>query len=87
MFTGAVPDAPAPVVDRSGHLLQNGNPGRRKNPGNNGKENGKWPAAREVNFYAVPIGAFFCPEIRAFTGFGGEISSTVSKVLSDRKVR
>ena len=36
--------------------------------------------------YAAPIGAFFCPEIRAFTGFGGEISSTVSKVLSDRKV-
>ena len=21
-------------------------------------------------FYAAPIGAFFCPEIRAFTGFG-----------------
>ena len=37
--------------------------------------------------YAAPIEAFFCPEIRAFTGFGGEISSTVSKVLSDRKVR
>ena len=36
--------------------------------------------------YAAPIGAFFCPEIRAFTGFWGEISSTVSKVLSDRKV-
>ena len=36
-------------------------------------------------FCAAPIGAFFCPEIRAFTGFGGEISSTVSKVLSDRK--
>ena len=28
----------------------------------------------------------FCPEIRAFTGSWGEISSTVSKVLSDRKV-
>ena len=38
-------------------------------------------------FYAAPIGAFFCPEIRAFTGFGGEISSTVSRVLSDHKVR
>ena len=37
--------------------------------------------------YAAPIGAFFCPEIRAFTDFGGEISSTVSKVLSDRKVQ
>ena len=33
-----------------------------------------------------PIGAFFCPEIRAFMGFWGEISSTVSKVLSDREV-
>ena len=38
------------------------------------------------NFYAAPIGAFFCPEIRAFTEFWGEISSTVSKALSDRKV-
>ena len=37
-------------------------------------------------YYAAPIGAFFCPEIRAFTGFRGEISSTGSKVLSDRKV-
>ena len=37
--------------------------------------------------YAVPIGAFFCPEIRAFTGIGGEISSTVSKVLSDRNTK
>ena len=36
--------------------------------------------------YTAPIGAFFCPEIRAFTGFWGEISSTISKVLSDRKV-
>ena len=36
--------------------------------------------------YAAPIGAFFCPEIRALTGFWGEFSSTVSKVLSDRKV-
>ena len=36
--------------------------------------------------YAAPIGAFFCPEIRAFTGFWDEISSTASKVLSDRKV-
>ena len=36
--------------------------------------------------YAAPIRAFFCPEIRAFTGLRGEISSTVSKVLSDRKV-
>ena len=36
--------------------------------------------------YAAPIGAFFCPEIRAFTGFWGEISSTASRVLSDRKV-
>ena len=35
---------------------------------------------------AALIGAFFCPEIRAFTGFGGEISSTASNVLSDRKV-
>ena len=36
--------------------------------------------------YAAPIGAFSCAEIRAFTGFGGAISSTVSKVLGDRKV-
>ena len=36
--------------------------------------------------YAAPIGAFLCPEIPAFTGFWGEISSNVSKVLSDRKV-
>ena len=36
--------------------------------------------------YAAPIAAFFCPEIRAFTGLRGEISSTVSKVMSDRKV-
>ena len=48
----------------------------------------KAPEKRQIDpiFYAVPIGAFFCPKIRAFTGFGGEISSTVSKVLSDRKV-
>ena len=32
--------------------------------------------------YAAPIGAFFCPEIRASTGH----SSTVSRVRSDRKV-
>ena len=38
-------------------------------------------------FSAALIGAFFCPEIRAFTGFWGEISSTLSKVLSDRKVQ
>ena len=31
-----------------------------------------------------PNWGLFCPEIRAFTGFWGEISSTVSKVLSDR---
>ena len=37
-------------------------------------------------YIAAPIGAFFCPEIRAFTGFWGEISSTASKVLSDLKV-
>ena len=24
------------------------------------------------SFYAAPIGAFFCPEIRAFTGFGAD---------------
>ena len=36
--------------------------------------------------YATPIGAFSCPETRAFTGFWGEISSTVSKILSDREV-
>ena len=36
--------------------------------------------------YAAPVGAFLCPEIRAFTGFWGEIPSTASKVLSDRKV-
>ena len=40
----------------------------------------------EPRNYAAPIGAFFCPEICAFTGFWGEISSTASKVLSDRKV-
>ena len=32
-----------------------------------------------------PGWGLFLPEIRAFTGFWGEISSTVSKVLSDRK--
>ena len=41
---------------------------------------------RERESYAAPIGAFFCPEIRAFTEFWGEISSTVSKALSDRRV-
>ena len=40
----------------------------------------------QTSCYAAPIGAFFCPEIRAFTEFWGEISSTVSKALSDRKV-
>ena len=39
----------------------------------------------EPKLFSAPIGAFSCPEIRAFMGFGGEISSTVSKVLSDRK--
>ena len=33
-----------------------------------------------------PNWGLFCPAIRAFTGFWDEISSTVSKVLSDRKV-
>ena len=32
--------------------------------------------------YAASIGALFFPELRAFTG----ISSTISKVRSDRKV-
>ena len=41
---------------------------------------------RNAPSYAAPIGALFCPEIRAFTGFCGGISSTVSKVRSDRKV-
>ena len=36
--------------------------------------------------YAAPIGAFFCAEIRAFTGLGALYYSTVSTVLSDRKV-
>ena len=44
------------------------------------------PPLGERLSYAAPIGAFFCPEIRAFTGFGGKISSTGSKVVSDRKV-
>ena len=44
------------------------------------------PPAKNGGSYAAPIGAFFCPEIRAFTGFWGEISSTASKALSDRKV-
>ena len=35
----------------------------------------------ERKSYAAPIGAFSCREVRAFTGFWGEISSTVSKVL------
>ena len=35
------------------------------------------------NGYAAPIGAFFCPEIRAFTG---RDFFYVSKVLSDTKV-
>ena len=48
---------------------------------------GWWPSGTfRTFFYAAPIGAFFCPEIRAFTGFRAEFSSTVSKVLSDRKV-
>ena len=38
-----------------------------------------------IGFLRRPNWGFFCPEIRAFTGFWGEISSTVSKVLSDRK--
>ena len=41
---------------------------------------------KQPKHYAAPIGAFFCPEIRAFTGLRNEISSTVSKVFSDRKV-
>ena len=36
-------------------------------------------------FYAAPIGAVVCPEIRAFTEFWGEISSIISKLLSDHK--
>ena len=44
------------------------------------------PCRGNGTFYAAPIGAFFCPEIRAFTGFWGEISSTVSKVLSGHEV-
>ena len=39
-----------------------------------------------AQLYAAPIGAFFCPEIRALTGFGARFFSTVSKVLGDRKV-
>ena len=38
------------------------------------------------NFRSLKSGLFFVPEIHAFTGFGGEISSTVFKVLSDSKV-
>ena len=34
-----------------------------------------------------PNWGLFCPEIRAFMGFWGEISSTVFRVLSDHKVR
>ena len=47
---------------------------------------GKKQTLQKHPFYAAPIGAFFCPEIREFTGFWGEISSSVSKVLRDRKV-
>ena len=36
--------------------------------------------------YAAPLGAFFCPEISRVHGFWGQISSTISKVLSDCKV-
>ena len=43
--------------------------------------------ARDIEMARTALGRgpFFCPEIRAFTGFWGEISSTASKVLGDRK--
>ena len=31
--------------------------------------------------YAAPIGAFFCPEIRAFTGFGARFLQPAPKSL------
>ena len=31
--------------------------------------------------YAAPIGAFFCPEIRAFTGFGARFLQPFPKSL------
>ena len=35
---------------------------------------------------AAPIGAFFCPEARVFTGFGARFLQPFPKVLSDCKV-
>ena len=32
-------------------------------------------------YYAAPIGAFFCPEIRAFTGFGARFLQPFPKSL------
>ena len=56
---------------------------------------GEWPGlcdfepqfqGYEQFFHASPMKAFFCPEIFCIHRFWGEISSTVSKVLSDRKL-
>ena len=45
------------------------------------------PASHQTPICTRPrLGPFFYPEIRAFTGFGARCSSTVSTVLSDRKV-
>ena len=34
------------------------------------RQGGLRPQCRSAIDYAAPIGAFLCPEIRAFTGFG-----------------
>ena len=60
--------------------------GPRHNSGPFPKKVGNPPVLKSPS-YAAPIGAFFCPEMRAFTGFVSEISSTVSKVFSDCKVQ
>ena len=39
----------------------------------------------DPRIYAAPIGAFFCPEIRAFTGFGARSLQTFRKSLVTAK--
>ena len=44
---------------------------------------GVWPKSDEKSdgSYAAPIGAFFCPEIRAFTGAGARFLQPFPKSL------
>ena len=50
-----------------------------------GRDRFHWTLPSHI-LYAARIGAFLCPEIRAFSGSGGEIPSIVPKAPSDRKV-